>query len=497
MQGVERKTSRTPRLARWMYLALALMLLAGAAGAYLLLAREEPQPAMTDAITYGELFVHEEKDVQRVALTLRSGESWAMARQADGTFLLEGERDWRVSDAKAAQLLRLTAVISYDDVLTEDAAAYAEHMADFGLVQPLVVTVDYADGQQVTMRIGASSGMTDETWYYMTVDGDPRLFAVDKGTAEGLSVERALLHPVTQPTLHKSRMAEITFYGSAGDVLAAWTLQGAITDSDAAGSWMMTAPYRYPVDAEAMDALRSNLANIRLGAYEGQATPDNLTRCGLDDPQFVLTVRQAAGTTNVTGADGSISPVDWPESTFTLSVGGAKNDNVYYVQVEDSIYLTSRFSMATFMDMEPLTTISRYPVMVASTQLDSFTVETAAGTEDYRITREPRVAENNALLTDEEGNTVYDVTCTRNGESVPWDAFEAAYLRLETVRVSGILPDGWQVVEPAHTIFTLRTTAGTEHTIALAPFDALHDAVIVDGCALFYLIRGGMSFGME
>lgn len=485
-------------MARWIYLVLALVLLAGAAGAYLLLQREEePLPEMEDAITYGELFVHEEKDVQRVALTLRSGESWAMARQVDGTFLLEGETDWRVSDARAAQLLRLTAVISYDDILTGDASAYAEHMADFGLVQPLVVTVDYADGQQVTMRIGAASGMTDETWYYMTVDGDPHLFAVDKGTAEGLSVERALLHPVTQPTLHKARMAEITFADGAGNLLAAWTLQGEITDSDAAGSWLMTAPYRYPVDAEAMDALRSNLANIRLGAYEGQATAENLSRCGFDAPQFVLTVRQAAGTTNVTGADGSISPVDWPESTFTLTVGGAKNDNVYYVQVEDGIYLTSRFSMATFMDMAPLATVSRYPVMVASTQLDSFIVDTAAGRDDYRITREPCVAANNTLLTDEEGNTVYDVTCTRNGESVPWDAFEAAYLRLETVRVSGILPEGWQMTEPAHTTYTLRTTVGAAHTIALAPFDALHDAVIVDGCALFYLIRGGMTFGME
>lgn len=484
-------------MGRWLYLLLALALLLAAAGGYLLLTRQETVVPTEDAITYGEWMVHEDKDVQRLAVTLRSGESWAMVRQADGTFLLEGETDWQIAPAKAAQLVRLAAVISYDDVLTEDASAYAAHRADFGLDAPLVVEVTYADGQSAVMRIGATSGMPDETWYYMTVDGDPRLFAVDKGTAEGLSVERALLHPVTQPTLHKARMAEITFADGAGHVLAQWTLQGDITQSDAAGSWLMTAPHRYPVDAEAMDNLRSNLANIRLGAYEGQATAENLSRCGFDQPQFVLTIRQAAGTTNAVQADGSVSPVNWPASDFTLTVGGAKNDNVYYVRVENGIYLTSRFSMATFMDMAPMETISRYPVMVACAALESMTVATSAGTDEYRITREPRVAENNQLVTDAQGNTVYDVTCTRNGDSVPYEAFEAAYVRMETVRVSGLLPEGWEPAEEAHTTFTLRTTSGAEHTIALTPFDALHDAVMVDGCALFYLIGGGMQFGME
>lgn len=484
-------------MGRWLYLLLALALLLAAAGGYLLLTRQETVAPTEDAITYGEWMVHEAGDVQRLAVTLRSGESWAMARQADGTFLQEGETDWQIAPAKAAQLAQLGAVISYDDVLTEDASAYAAHMADFGLDAPLVVAVDYADGQSAVMRIGATSGMPDETWYYMTVDGDPRLFAVDKGTAEGLSVERALLHPVTQPTLHKARMAEITFADGAGHVLAQWTLQGDIAQSDAAGSWLMTAPHRYPADAEAMDNLRSNLANIRLGAYEGQATAENLSRCGFDQPQFVLTIHQAAGTTNAVQADGSVSPVDWPASDFTLTVGGAKNDNVYYVRVEDGIYLTSRFSMATFMDMAPMETISRFPVMVACAALESMTVETAAGTDEYRITREPRVAENNQLVTDAQGNTVYDVTCTRNGDSVSYEAFEAAYVRMETVRVSGLLPEGWQPAGTAHTTFTLRTTGGAEHTIALTPFDALHDAVVVDGCALFYLISGGMQFGME
>ena len=492
---VEKKKTRAPRWGRWAWLALAVLLLAGCLAGYLLLMREDAPGPMEDAITYGEIMVHEEQDVQRIAVTLRSGESWAMVRQSDGSFLLEGETDWMVSQSKATSLLRLAAVISYDDILAEDAAAY--DMAEFGLNAPLIASITYADGKTATMRIGSASGMADETWYYMTVEGDKRLFAVDKGTAEGLSVEKALLHPVTQPTLHKARMTEITFADGTGHPLAAWALQGEITDTDAAGSWLMTAPHRYPVDGEAMANLRSNLANIRLGAYEGKATPENLARCGFDQPRFVLTIRQAAGTTNATAEDGSIVPVDWPESTFTLTVGGAKNDNVDYVLVEDSIYLTSHYSLDVFMGMDALATISRFPVMVALANLERMAVATPAGTDEYIISQEPRHHDDGSIALDENGEIIYDMAVAKNGQPASYAAFEAAYLRMETVRVSGILPDGWQQTEAAHTTFTLRTLAGSEHTIALTPFDALHDAVIVDGCALFYLIRGGMAFSIE
>ena len=131
--------------------------------------------------------------------------------------------------------------------------------------------------------------------------------------------------------------------------------------------------------------------------------------------------------------------------------------------------------------------------MVALANLERMTV----GEDVYQLSREPRVAEDNSLVTDENGEIIYDMAVSKNGQPASYAAFEAAYLRMETVRVSGILPDGWQQTEAAHTTFTLRTLAGSEHTIALTPFDALHDAVIVDGCALFYLIRGGMSFHVE
>ena len=55
------------------------------------------------------------------------------------------------------------------------------------------------------------------------------------------------------------------------------------------------------------------------------------------------------------------------------------------------------------------------------------------------------------------------------------------------------LPEGWGTEETPHTVYAFDDVAGDRHTVALTAFDALHDAVIIDGSAVFYLIRGGFS----
>ena len=47
-----------------------------------------------------------------------------------------------------------------------------------------------------------------------------------------------------------------------------------------------------------------------------------------------------------------------------------------------------------------------------------------------------------------------------------------------------------------HTVWTFTDVDGTVHTVALTRYDAMHDAVAIDGVALFYLIQGGFSLGI-
>lgn len=475
------------------WLVLALMLAVTAVVVLLLrMNRPEEKVDIPTAITYGEVSTHEAGEVARIEVTLRSGENWAICREGEEeTFHLEGDPDWLVAEDMQASLLRVAAVISYDRILSETNDFHDHDLAEFGLDHPrAVVDITYTDGERTVMRIGNGSAMEDETWSYMQLEGDERLFALDGGTADAFSIEQALLHPVTQPVIHKARLCGITLQTRTQE--ASWALQGKITDQDAMARWRLVAPVTYPADPETMESLCASLSNIRLGAYVAPDTPENRAKYGFENPRLSLTLHMAEGVINGVDESGSVVPITWPDSTLTLLVGDAQNEYVDYVLVGDSICLTSHFAMASLMELEAFSTLSRYPVAVAMDALKSLTITRNGERVVYAGSRWQQTSEEGVGLTDAEGNILYEGEYTRNGEKILYETFAAAYARLETVRVSGRLPEGWQPTEDPHTTYLFQTNTGISHQVALTPFDALHDAVVVDGTALFYLVKGGM-----
>lgn len=495
MQPVEKKQPRSLRHGRLWLLLGVVVLLAGTIAACILLNQpEEPLPVRT--MEGGQLYACDTADVMGLRITLRSGESWEMTRQEDGSFAVDGEAGYQIEAQTLNSLLGAVATVTYEDVLTEDWSAYEEHMADFGLETPRIVAeVAYRDGTALTMRIGDSYALEESGWCYMLIDGDSRLFALDTGTADSLAVSKASLHPVAQPVLHKARFDRIIFTDEGG-AQTRWELQGDI-GTDAEDRWMLVSPMAYPADGEQMSNLRTNLANLRLGAYVGEATADNLTACGFDTPRFRMEIHMAAGSIGTTDDNGVYSVTDWPEETFTLTVGGAKNDSVDYVLVGEEIYLTSHYSLATFMNMDPVSTLTRYTVPVALGNLAEMTVTNAGSTQTYALARTEQVQENNELVYNADGNIVYDRACTLDGREIPFASFEAAYNSLLMVTVSGLLPEGWTAEVEPHTVFTFTQYDGTTHTVTLTDFDVFHDAVTLDGMSLFYLIKCGMTFSVE
>lgn len=496
MLDVKKKKRRSFRHGRaWLTLG-AVVLALGVGGLALLESRAVPTTVEEDVQeTSGVLTDYEASQISRLSITQRSGDSWAAIQSADGVLTLEDNPDYEISADKAADVLDAARNLSYQEILTEDVSAYS--LADFGLEAPLLtLDVTYTDGAHWVLHLGDTLSLEENNAYYMLVDGDSRLFALDKGSAEALMVERASLHPVEQPVLHKARFDRITLADGSASTLADWALQGEI-GGNAQDRWLLATPLQYPADGDSISSLQDNLVNFRLGAYVGEATPENLTAYGFDTPRLTITIHQAAGSIGSTDTDGVYAVTDWPESTFTLTVGGAKSDMVDYVLVDGSIYISSHFTLEVFLDMDPISTLSRYTVPVALGNLQSLTIRQGEAEAVYTLTRTEQVSENNDLVTDSSGNVVYDVTCDCNGKSVAYQSFESAYNDLLKVTVSGFLPTGWQAAEEPHTTFVFQAVTGESYTLELTRFDALHDAVLLDGNAVFYLIKDGMNFTVK
>ncbi|MCH5287549.1 MAG: DUF4340 domain-containing protein [Christensenellaceae bacterium] len=494
MQNVRRRQSRPKRHGRLFLLLAAVALLLLTAAILWLGRREEPQPTPGRESTAQVLMTHEADEVEHVAVTLRNGEGWTVLQTGPGALTMADDPDFEIDAGYAALILGAARTVSCAEVLTDDPALYLDDLASFGLDAPrLIADIAYADGTAVTFRVGDALSSDDASLLYMTVDGDNRLFAVERGNIDDLTIDRALLRKVTQPVLHAARFDRVTLAGPDG-LIGEWALEGSIGNADAVDRWRLVAPVNYPADANAMSSLRESLATLRLGAYVGPATEENLTACGFDEPRLVISIHQAGGSIGTTSATGEYSLTDWPESSFTLTVGGPKSEDVDYVLYEDYIYISSHYLLAAFMEKNPADTLSRYITPTALGNLARLTVKTDGGTDEYIITRTEQVAENNELVTDLNGSVVFDYACTFNGEAIDYAAFEASYSQLIVITVSGVLPAGWSANEEPHTVYTFHDVSGDTHTVAFITFDALHDAVVIDGEAAFYLIKGGYGF---
>lgn len=491
MQDVNRRRSRGMKHGRLILLVVAAALLLLTAALWWLSREGEPAPTVPHTDTAQVLLTHEAEEVSRVAVTLRRGDGWTVEQAAQGTLTMADEENFGVDAGYAALIIEAARTISCAEVLTEDPSLYRDELPAFGLAEPrLIADISYTDGAAVTLRVGDEVSGDDASWLYMTLDGDDRLFAVERGNVEDLMIDRSLLRTVTQPVLHAARFDRITLTGAEG-LIGEWALEGDIGNADAGDRWKLVHPIRYPADASAISTLKTSLAALRLGAYIGPADAENLTACGFDAPRLTIAIHQAEGSFGNVSATGEYVLTDWPESSFTLTVGGAMSEDVDYVLYEGSIYTASHYLLATFMGMDWADTLSRYITPTALGNLTRLTVETADSTDDYVITRTEQVAENNELVTDLNGNPIYDYACALNGEPIDYASFEASYGRLIVITVSGRLPEEWSSDEPPHTTYTFHDISGDTHTVAFTTFDALHDAVLIDGEAAFYLIKGG------
>lgn len=498
MEPVAKRKRRSfgPR-SRLLLLLSAALVLTALALLLLHLSKEPHAAAPQPASTARTLFSHAPEDVKAITVQRPNEAPWAVTEdEASRLFVLTGEDSYTLSEQETAKLRDAAHDMTCEAVLAQNRAEYAGHLADFGLDAPgRVASITFSDGSTVTLRVGSATAH-NAAWYYTTIDGDDCLYALGTGFVDALFVSRESLVDVVQPVLHRARIDRITLTRGDGSIQAEWTLQGSIEAGDASDRWRITQPFAYPADAQSMSSILTNAANLRLGAYVAPATPDNLTRYGFDTPRMTIEIHMAPGTIGTTDMDGAFTAEDWPESTCTFVIGGQRSDMVDYVLHENSIYVSSHFTMGVFLSVDPRSSMSRYPVLTALGNLAQLTIDAPEGSTAYVLTRTERIAENNDLVYDADGRIVYDMSVTRNGEACSFEAFEAAYDRLITVSVSGVLPEDSVVDEAPHTVYTFTDVDGTVHTVALHTCGVLHDAVSVDGHLAFYLVKGEFKLDM-
>ena len=491
MEKPERKKHRINKYRKLIALSAGVIILAACITLLFLIRSKEPSVLYRE-MTNGTLFSHPKQDVKAIQVTLQSGETWKVVQpDADGHLFLSDNLSAEVDMNLAEGLLSAASTVTYEDILTEDSKQYEDQLDAFGLNQPKITAVyTYNDDSEVVLHIGEQSELADETYYFMLVDGDERLFAADNGTVEFLNLKKIMLRTVEQPQIQSSRLDRITVTDVRQEKKIEWSLEGAITEASSADNWFITAPFRYPADADIITGIKKNADDLILGAYVDEDSESNRVKYGLDSPQYTIELHMAEGLTGYITENGDYETQMQPENTVRFVIGNARNEMTDYVLYNGHIYTMNHFTLDVFTGADPVASAARYPFSTAVSDLASVSLEHDGTTDEYKLFS---VVKENG--TDENGEPMVDTedVCEKNGTGLSRSAFEAAWERLLVVTYTGILPERMEATEDCECIYRIKTVSGRQYTVSLFKYDALHDAVAIDGTALFYLIRNGMT----
>ncbi len=477
MEKVPKKKGRQPWKKRTVLLALAACAIALGAAAWLL---NRPQaapfaPGTTEAVMLLDRPVDE---VASLRVTPREGDKYTLVLK-ENSFVLMGHEDEPLRGIVNEELRISAGDLPAESVLIDDL----EHSAsvkrwDFGL-EPAWAAVEiiYQDGEKAELLIGDLTPNQETPQRYCVKTGDPRLFTLLTADSAAFGYRLEALRAFDQPSLNASLLDGVIISGDK-EMTLRYTPSG----------WLMDAPWAYPVSLTRMDGLLEKITGMRFEACLGKTGDVDLKRYGLDEPALRIALLQAASVITGETAEGEQVSLSVPEKEYSLLLGDETGKSGVYLIWEDQVYLASNFLLGFWKEMNPRDYLLRAPVNFLINNLSRVTFSTPSSSVSYEVEMVESITENNQIATDEYGRVLYDCAVKRGGEQKEMDAqaFTDWYLRLAALSADGDLPDGFTPAGECRAAILLENESLTRR-IEFYPYDALHDAMAVDGTALFYI----------
>ena len=472
----KKKAGKAVRRGRLLLLLLAVAAALGA-GAYFL----RPQavvPALPEDAETVYLLHRPAEEIAAVAIAPREGAAYPLVRTGDGLRLL-GQEDQPLRDWLAEDLLNVLPALIAEDIVADTTvhAAFGSNWSDFGLEPPAVtVTVTYLDGEKIQLSFGDVTPGEAPTRYCRRA-GDPLVYTVMTEEAQVFFYEMAYWRAFDQPRLDASLLDRIDV---SGDV----TFGAYYTPS----GWQMDAPLSYPLDTARTDALLQKISAMAFEALLGEESALDLSLYGLDPPALTAPLTQAP--TLLIGQDEAGQTVSQPvpQKKYTLKLGAETGKSGVYLAWEGRVFKASNFLLRFWKELDAASLLLKSPVNLLVNDLSFVALACGDVSAAYEVRMVESLLPNNQIATDEYGNTLYDCAVRRAGEQEDMDAeqFLDWYVRLSSLSAAGELPAGFVPSGEPRAVITLQSPSLTR-TVALFPYDALHDAISVDGVALYYV----------
>ena len=473
MEKVPRKKAKRPLKKKTVFL-LCLAAAALCAAGVFFLRPESEQPPLPESRETVYLLSRPAEEISSIAISPADSVGYPLVRSGED-FRLLGREEMELRSGTVDQIVsaatELTAESTLMDVIRERV-----NLSDFGLNPPRTrVVIGYTDGSRAELIIGDEAPEETPQRYCM-ISGDQRLHTVLSEECRIFFREMDTLRAFDQPKMDASLLDRIDIAGNM-DLALRYTPLG----------WLMEAPYAYPVAQTRSDRLLQQIDAMAFDYCLGDADELSLADYGLDQPARTITLTQAASVITGETAEGEQVRLDVPEKKYTLLLGNETGKSGVYLLWEGRVFVASNFLLGFWKEMEAESLLLRNPVNYLIHQLTSVSFSSRDVSRTYEVRMVEGVTENNEIATDEYGQILYDCAVRRAGETEDMDAqsFLTWYTALAGLTPSGRVSGDYSPSGTAEAIIRLNSEAQARE-IALYPYDALHDAIAVDGVCLFY-----------
>ena len=477
MEKAPKKKARRPLRGR-MVLALLLCACAVVGGGVVLvrsLPHGLPVPEERETIM---LLARPAEEIASVVIAPRDSAAYPLLRKEDG-FVLQGREEAPLRASVMEEItLSLGKVPAEALVLTGLNPTQGLTKAAFGLEPPQArISITYQDGETKELLLGDLAPDEERPQRYCMVAGDEALYTMLEADSTVFFHEMEYLLDFDQPSIDTSLLDRIEVTG------------GVVWQADYTPSgWQMEQPFRYPLSLQRMESLLGRVGSMGFEALLGDEDSVDLAALGLDSPEVTVKLTQAA--TVISGETEEGQQVSFPvdERVYLLKLGRDTGKSGVYLSWEGQVFKASNFLLGFWKTLNPRDLVLLNPVNLPVYDLDTVRLSTPGIDEAYHVRMVESIAENNRIATDEYGQTLYDMAVRRADESEDMnaEAFAAWYTMLASLSGDGTLPEGFALSGESRATVTL-TNSHLTRTVSFYPYDALHDAIAVDGVALFYI----------
>ena len=430
---------------RWLMVALCLAFLTGCA-VYAWAAPRQKPPAdapKSAAVTLTQLIPEGAGTPVGADITL-PGERFTLVQDGDAVTLLGETADL---DAAAAR-----------ELLASGASVTARQQLDggdpaFGLEEPsAVATYTYADGQTLTLTLGAAVPTGEGV--YAAVSGDDHVYVVNNSLLRLLTAGKNALYalPDFAEVFTAQTLMSATIARPGSDTVC---IRRVTEDNPFNTVVELTEPIHYPANSERAAEIYLALEHVKptgVAAIDG-ADGD----WGLDEPLAVITLTVSRA--------------------MTLTLGRTESLCTLRMDDEPAVYTVDEDSLAFLTQVTVSYLAEQLPGLVALNQITALKVTAGEETFDVQVDQ----AAGSFVL---------------NGQTVAQEDFLPAYQQLIGLLIERYVAEPETVGEPRVLLeYTLQD--GTEWTLAFAAYDDSFDLVVREDCARFLISRSKVDAAVD